>query len=115
VPAETSPGLIKAAQRVGICFIGVLVGLALWLAWLYPLLPATDLGWFAVAGSGLVVMAWACIYMVFIHWLLRQQSLVLFFKSVGAVVALFLCVGAFAAAYGARAFVTANLSYFGRL
>jgi hypothetical protein len=115
VPADTSPALIKAARRVGICFIGVLVGLALRLAWLYPLLPATDLGWFAVAGSGLVVMAWACICIVFILWLLRQQSLVLFFKSVGAVVALSLGVGAFAAAYGARAFFTAKLSYFGRL
>lgn len=99
--------------------IFILVGvvaclLALWLAWLYPLVPTTSLGWLAVIGSGLAVIAWSGLCTVTLLWLQRQQRNVLLFKSIGVVVALSLGAGIFGAAYAAKDFSSKNFAYFGR-
>ena len=86
-------------------------GLFLWLALLYPLWPVSGLGWLAAIGSGLMVIAWAALCVLAIHWLNKQQRHVIFFKVVGVVVALSLGVGVFLGASTARDFMTKNFSY----
>jgi hypothetical protein len=85
-----------------------------WFGWLYPLVPKTPVGWVVAVLSGVVVFfyGWACIEAII--WLQARRRLKILFNSIGALVALSLGCGVFAAAYWAREFVSGNFSYFGR-
>ena len=107
---------VRLTPLQGAAFIAgvVVIGLVCWFLALYPLIPSTPQGWFSAVASGLVVIAWAAICVVALQWLQRRQRYVLFFKGIGAIVAISLGLGVFCAAYEARDFLATNYSYFGR-
>jgi len=109
---DHSPPL-RLRTKFIIAALAVAAGDVLWLLLLYPLLPVTSTGWIAALLSGAMVTGWVCACGFALIWLQAQQRYVLFFRAIGALVAVSLGGGVFLAVYFARDFVSTNFSYFG--
>ena len=111
--AETR-SMYKGIRAAGLVGAGIAVALVCWLLALYPLVPSTARGWSAAIVSGLLAIAWAGACSAALLWLQKRRRHGLLFKAIGVMLALSLGAGIFAAAFEARAFLSANFSYFGR-
>lgn len=89
-------------------------GQVFWFLALYPLVPSTPRGWAAATAAGLAVTLWAAACIAALQWIQARHRHAWAFKAIGLVIALSLGLGVFAAAFQARAFISANASYFGR-
>ena len=116
----SAPGHIETTRAeqwfrgLAIAVVFLLIWLAIWFGLLFPLTPASPLGWAIEIGSGFVVLVvgWG------IHYILssiddqRRPSRVL--KLVGYIVAPSLGITIFVAAYFAQGYWAKNFSYFFR-
>jgi len=76
----------------------------------FPLFPKTVLGWVVAIISGLIISVWATGSIIFIRWL-ERNCYRLFFRAIGAIVAISLGVAIFWLALMQKAFLYTNFFY----
>jgi hypothetical protein len=105
----TKSSVLRSPQGLlaGLCAV-----LVLWFLALYPLMPATLLGWGVAILAGVVVFLWVWGCIELIVWLERPRRYQLLFKIFGYPIACSLGVGVFLIAYCGRDFISRNFAYF---
>ncbi len=105
---------LTAAQWRLFSLIGIVAGPLIFLAWIYPLLPNTAIGWLACVATGAALGFWTVMNVLLLTWLQRQTRFRILYSGLGVIVAISLGATIFWVALNGQAFIQSNFSYFGR-
>ena len=101
-------------QRAGIAVVFLSIWLVVWFLMLFPLTPASYVGWAIELGTGIVVLVVGWPIASFLHWIDEQKRPNIFLKVGGYAVVPLLGITIFVAAYLTQDQWLKSFSYFFR-